>query len=263
MLSSLLLSLNASASCGVDACPIEPPGAAPEQAQLRIAPRYTASPDGAAWYSELFVGGHLRLGEHLRLGGSVPLLLLRDAYGPQGAVGSALAFVDLQQRWSAVSLAAGVQLELPTSTREADGGHMVALPYLRMQAQSGSLDLRARGGWGATLGTDEHGDHDHGFTPAVQVNPHGSSELQLLAEPGWSASRASGSLRVGLSLAATRELSPTPQSLLSVSPSLELRRDRTGLRLTTEHPLTASRRFDHRLGLAFTLDLPSSTRSST
>lgn len=235
----------AQASCGLEMCPLDAAPTPRSALQARSLTRYTADPTTAAWYAETFVGGGVRLRQGVMLGASLPLLYVQDAAGGWLGLGNTVAIVD----WQRDTLAAGLQLELPTTTRDThdDAGHVVAFPYVRALRAWGRWDARARAGWGRSLSFSEE-DHEHGvaFSPYAEVNPHSDSELQLRAEAGWQVS----GVRPALSTAFIQEFGG--DTLLTLNPVVELRREQILLRAQLEHPLTAARRFEQRVSLNVT-----------
>lgn len=254
----------ARASCGLDLCPLD---AAPDHREpgLRLLSqtRHTAAPDGASWYLESFVGAEGRLVEgaagELRLSGSLPVLWLRDAFGPWVGLGNAVALVDhrLPLGGEAVALALGTQLELPSTTREThdDAGHTVLLPYLRASAAQGRLVARGRLGWARTLGRSA--DHDHAagaFLPQVEVNPHSDSEVQARLGLGTSLPLGAGRLVPGVDVELIEELGEDGAFLPSLGPGLDLHAGPLRARLQAWLPLSpVARRFDHRVSLVLGL----------
>ena len=218
----------------------------PSPLLLRGLTRYTADPSTAAWYTETFLGAGLRLRESVLVGANLPLLYVQDAADGWVGLGNTVAFAD----WQVVPAAAlGLQLELPTTTRDThdDAGHVVAFPYARGTASRGRADVRLRGGWGRTLDGGE--DHEHTalvFSPYAAVNPHSDSELQLRAEAG----AALGPARPALGGAAIYELDGA--FLATINPVIELTRPQWVLRAQWEQPLTEQRRFARRVSLTVT-----------
>lgn len=257
LLAPVLLALSgpAQASCGLEVCPLDAAPTGPDRSlQGRVLVRHTAAPDSAAWYTESFLGGSLMPTDRLQLGASVPLLLVQDAYGPWVGLGNSIATVDgaILDR-SALTGAVGLQLELPTTTRDThdDGGHLVALPYARVAAGSGAVDVRVRAGWARVLAlSDDHAHPDMAFSPAVEVNPHTDSELLLRLEGGATLTRGPARLRLAAGAQHIRPAEEAP--LLAASPVLEVALARLLLRGQVELPLTEPHRFSRRLTLNVT-----------
>lgn len=261
----------AAASCGLEMCPPDAAPTAPARAlSARVMTRQTTAPLGAAWYAESFLGASLPLGEHLQVGGSLPILLVQDAYGLWMGLGNALVLADWQSSSSSSAAAPdpvvgalGLQLELPTTNRDThdDGGHLVALPYARATATLGSVDLRGRLGVAQSLSTHA-ADHTHStlaFSPAVEVNPHADTEALGRLELGWTHTGAALWLRPALLAEAIQELVAEDGGggggglLLTASPVLEVAHRRLLLRGQLELPMTSVRRFDRRVTLNLTL----------
>ncbi|MCB9745594.1 MAG: hypothetical protein H6740_23660 [Alphaproteobacteria bacterium] len=250
----LLLLLNAAqAACGLDACPIE--GEVPERARVQLTSRYAGAPDGAAWYAETLVGGHVRVGEGLRLSAQLPMLVTRDAYGLRPGLGDSLLQADLAGPGEALRWGLGVQLELPTNTLATDTPHLVALPYLRAQPRVGAWDLRARAGWAKASTAGPKHEHPSDM-PQVQVNPHSDSELLLRGELGWTRALTPATLRPGLSAELVQGVAEPSLRLLTAGPTAELDLGVVTLRAAAEWPLLGPPRFDQRVSVSARADLP-------
>lgn len=244
----MLFATAALAACGLDVCPIDE---APleELALVRTQNVLTTDPNGAGWYWQSRWGGYVALGP-VHIGGTLPLVYVREPLGPWVGLGNAVTFAEVVPSVGPVHVGGGLQVELPTTMRDEDEGHWLLLPYLRTTVVAGQADVRARAGWGFIVG--ETADHTHDLTamPTVAVEPHTHSELLTQLEGGYRFDLGQATLRPGLQTAWTQ---PTTgeATVLSAGAVLEARLGNARLRMLFELPLTTARRFDERV----TLDL--------
>ncbi|MCB9762124.1 MAG: hypothetical protein H6739_20050 [Alphaproteobacteria bacterium] len=253
---SLALSIPsvAGASCGLDHCPMDAaPSAAKVRGELKLTSRLTDAPLWPGGYGELFLGGHVAPGKHLKLGGATPLIARSSLGERQIGIGNTILYADLGRALGegAAVVAAGLQAELPTASDEALGDrHLVVMPYARAQGWLGPADLAVQVAWGQAVGAEAH---RHGI--GVEVNPHDAQELLARAELGVTRDAAWGALRPGARVDLIKSFDEGGQLPVTVGPVVGLTRGRWALNAAGALPVTRDRRVGWRVGLGLTARL--------
>ena len=244
--------------------------------------RYTSVEEQSS-YSELFLGGIYDVSGVLQLGVQVPFVSTSVASTRATGLGNVVPFINVSLLPSPTewTLAAGLQLELPTVTSEALGdGHFLILPTLQGGWHPGSGILMTTIGLGQVLDnnhthgpseshtTETHDHHEHAHEddssnhhdnqaiPSI-VNPHASSELLVRTDIGYRWTFSDTHLRVTLRLDGIENLTTGGETtVIQSGPVIGLNQSKLSTEVYMLAPVTEAQRYRLRAGIRVRLSIP-------
>jgi len=255
--------LPASASCGLDHCPVVRPQAEePVGVRLQTRAQHTGFDLGGVEgrYSELFLSAEYRALEGWSLGGNLPLISLEVEGESRLGVGNSVLYGEWRHSSSAhTSFAVGNQIEFPWGTGEGlSDDHWVFLPYVSAHIPLASLFLMAHGGFAQSVGGHSH-EHEAGAAPdthdLVFVNPHESQEI--VGRFALGAPLLEGRLQLMATFNGQHALAGDGDRSFLQSGARVLFRtsDTFALHGLAEFPITEAKRFEHRVMFGAIFDL--------
>lgn len=256
----------AHASCGLDECPLIPPGpqtpaGAAERPAIVVVPpmfRYTSfsftemDMDGS--YVEAIVRAEYRGLRQFVFAASVPLTVLMMNGETATGLGNAVALAEWTHRNQGISMdtmfGVGAQLEIPVG--DVDSGiasnHFEVLPYVRATALIGQWFGFAQ--LGARLSLDGGHSHGHGGA-AMVVNPHSDRELTYRAGGGMSLGRSGSTVSAfidGQRVIDDHDADTTSFVNVGIETSWQVHRQ-VSIRTLGALPVTTPGRYDWRAGM--------------